>query len=290
MKTLAAIKNELFKDYIKLVSTDDLESTLDNPNVPVPFVCVAAVQNNNADALVEQLNNFFAHRKLKNKDFLAVGEDDLSQLHFLFNLIQISGGGKPSTTASVEVIKAVETETPVAKPVVATVVEKVEQPKAEIKAEVVKEEPKVVESPATEVIEATVVAETVEEPKVEEKSKPKSSADALAEALIQSAVSTADEDDEVPFGDEPVAASEGSAELIESLGIPKYSVIKFIKNEEITACIVDEKTVMYEDEQLSIVDATKRAFKKAGVTGMALGLANWNYEGTSLKALKDKNS
>lgn len=269
MKTLAAIKNELFQDYIKLVSTNDLESTLDNPNVPVPFVCVASVQNAQADALVEQLNQYFSSKKLKNKDFLCVDENDLSQLHFMFNLIKISSGEQATSHA----------------PIYTPKVESVQSVEVKVEA-TTKEEPK-------KTIEKAEAPATVVEPVATEKPKSKSSASALAEALIQSATSTvAETDEESPFEAEAVAETTVSNEqdMIESLGIPKYSVIKFIKNEEITASIVDEKTVMYEDEQVSIIDAAKKAFKKSGATGMALGLANWNYEGVSLKALKDKIS
>ncbi len=274
MKTLAAIKNELFQDYIKLVSTNDLESTLDNPNVPVPFVCVASVENAQADALVEQLNQYFSSKKLKNKDFLCVDENDLSQLHFMFNLIKISSGGQvtspaPIYTPKVEAVQSVE-----------------------VKVESTSKED------SKKTIEKVEAPETVVEPIAVEKPKSKSSssaASALAEALIQSATSTVSEtDEESPFDTEVETGAETTVsndqDMIESLGIPKYSVIKFIKNEEVTASIVDEKTVMYEDEQISIIDAAKKAFKKSGATGMALGLANWSYEGVSLKALKDKNS
>ena len=37
MKTLAVIKNDLFKDYLRFVSTSDLPSVLDNPDIPVPL-------------------------------------------------------------------------------------------------------------------------------------------------------------------------------------------------------------------------------------------------------------
>jgi len=254
MKTLAAIKNELFKDYLKIVSTDNLEATLDNPSVPMPFVCVAKVENQNADVLVNEINKFFNHKKLNNKDFICVDSDDINQLNFLFNLISLSGGGATLTTAS-----AIETISKVDNVVAPIVIEK------SIPKEVVVDK----------------VEEKVETPVVE---KQKSEADAMADAIIQSAIVHATEE----VVEEEKSTATESETLIESLGIPKNSLIHFIKSEVITASIIDEKTVVYEGEQLPIVDATKRAFKKAGVTGMALGLSNWNYEGTSLKALKEK--
>lgn len=246
MKTVAVIKNELFKDYLKVVSTDNLEQTLDNPAVPVPFVCVAAVQNPNSEKIAAEINKFFEHRKLNGKDFLAMGEEDVTQLHFLFNLVQLSSGGESlsATVAPVATVSpSVEKQVKVAKPV-ATVIEEV--------APVVVEEPSIVES---------IVVETVAE-------------------VVEPSVETA-------FVEE-VQDSADYSEVIEALGIPKNSIIQFIKNEDVTATILDEKTVVLDGEELPIVDATKKAFKKAGVTGMALGLPNWNYQGTSLKALKDK--
>ncbi len=255
MKTLAAIKNELFKDYLKIVSTDNLEATLDNPSVPMPFVCVAKVENQNADVLVNEINKFFNHKKLNNKDFICVDSDDMAQLNFLFNLISLSGGGATLTPASaIETISKVDT---VVTPIV-----------------IEKSLPKEVEAKVEEKVETPVVE------------KQKSEADAMADAIIQSAIVHATEE----VVEEEKSTATESETIIESLGIPKNSLIHFIKSEVITASIVDEKTVVYEGEQLPIVDATKRAFKKAGVTGMALGLSNWNYEGTSLKALKEKKS
>lgn len=53
MKKLAVIKNQLFKDYIKIVSTDNLEEVLDNPNIPLPFTCEFEVAVEKADELSE---------------------------------------------------------------------------------------------------------------------------------------------------------------------------------------------------------------------------------------------
>ena len=75
--------------------------------------------------------------------------------------------------------------------------------------------------------------------------------------------------------------------LISSLNIPVNSTIQFSKKDTITAVLVDEKTVIFEDEEMPLIDATKKAFKKAGVTGLPLGLANWNYQGKSLKSFKE---
>jgi hypothetical protein len=279
MKTIAAIKNELFQDYLKVVSTDNLEQTLDNPNVPVPFICVAAVQNPNSDKLAAEINKFFEHRKLKNKDFLAMNSDDLTQLHFLFNLVQLSTTGESTVVAPTAPVveKAVEVAPVVEKAVEAKPTKVKESPVVEA---VVEEAPVVEAAPAVEAVAEEKVEVVVEaEPEVEVESTP------VVEVAAETVVEVASVAEEV----EEVAVSAEGAELIESLGIPKNSTIHFAKNAEVTATLVDEKTVVFDGEELPIVDATKKAFKKAGTTGMALGLANWNYEGTSLKALKDKN-
>jgi hypothetical protein len=282
MKTLAAIKNELFKDYLKIVSTDNLEQTLDNPAVPVPFVCVASVENNNAEALAVEINKFFNHKKIKNKDFLAVDEDDIAQLNFLFNLISVSGGNPSvATQPAIEVKSKVKEEV---KSNVAPAESKVEQVKAiveEVKAEIKVEavvEP-VIETEVSVVDEKVVPQEAVE---VEDFANTVDELESSTPVVTESFADTIEELEEAsPAVDSNV--------IIESLGIPVNSGISFIKKPEITAILIDEKTISLDGETLSIVDGTKKAFKKAGVTGMALGLANWNFEGNSLKSLKDKN-
>lgn len=240
MKTLAAISNELFKDYLKIVSTDNLEATLDNPLVPVPFTCVASVQNQNADLLMNEINQFFNHKKIKNKDFLALNEEDINQLKFLLNLIQISSGGSPQEI----------------KPT--TKIEKVTEVKHEKQTVEVKEEVQI------------KVEQTKQEPVVE---------------LSQSSDVSVEEN----FSDtvDEMLDSSSSGDMIDSLGVPVGATINLVKDEKVLAKILDEKTIEFDGESLPIVDGTKKAFKKAGVTGMALGLANWNYNGQSLKSLKD---
>lgn len=97
MKTLAVIKNELFKDFLKIVSTDDLAKTLDNPDVPLPYECLDSVENNNSDILATQLAQYFNQAKLPNKDFYRLDETQSSQLSFMLNLIKVSSQGQPST-------------------------------------------------------------------------------------------------------------------------------------------------------------------------------------------------
>lgn len=248
MKTLAVIKNELFKDYLKIISTDNLEEALDNPAVPVPFTCVLSVENPNSDKLSEELNSFFANKKLPKKDFLSVTEQDVEHMNFIFNLIKISGGQNPEPIVQKTQVKAKETVN------------------VEVKGSVKIAEP--------------VIAEVAPE-KVEEKST-------LVETVAQPEIVTQAVEEDLPIFDaemdeKPVV----SGDVIDSLGVPVNATIHLVKDEKVTAKIIDEKTIEFEGEAIAIVDGTKKAFKKAGVTGMALGLANWNYNGQSLKSLKD---
>lgn len=225
MKTLAVIKNELFKDYLRFVSTNDLPSVLDNPDIPVPFTCVESVENQNSDALMDQLKSYFNRSKVGNKDFYTLDEETSKQLEFMFNLIKLSSGQAGSTiTASAPVVKT--------------------EP-AQVKAESIQTKVVEVKEEVKPVVETPVVVE------VKEETKP-------------------------------------AVEVIASLGIPKGATIHFIKDETITAHLVDEKTVSYDGQNMTLVEAAKAAFKKSGTVGMAVGLSNWNFEGETLKAWKEK--
>ena len=101
MKTLAVIKNELFKDYLKIVATDNLEQTLDNPEVPLPYTCLDSVNNDNSDLLAAQLMTYFQQSKVRNKDFYVLDEDASAQLSFMLNLIKLSSG-QSSTISEVQ--------------------------------------------------------------------------------------------------------------------------------------------------------------------------------------------
>lgn len=260
MKTLAAIKNELFQDYLKIISTNNLEQTLDNPLVPVPFTCIASLENQNADLLVVEINKFFEHKKIKNKDFLHLDEKDISHLHFLFNLIQLSTSGVSNNTnilRQVEPPKSIEVTQPEFQPIV------------EENTVLTKEtEQKVLEEEIPFIEEESPFNENLE-------NKQKES---FLEAIEDLVIPTDKKNNESIVKDD---------NLIKELGIPKNSVIHLIKDEKITAIIIDEKHIEFEGEVIPVTEGTKKAFKKAGVTGMALGLANWNYNGQNLKSLKD---
>jgi hypothetical protein len=261
MKKLAVIKNQLFKDYIKIVSTDNLEEVLDNPNIPLPFTCEFEVAVEKADELSEELKVYLNHKKVKNKDFIIWDDEVEAHLNFIFKVIKLSTGS--TVVASKPVVHATKVE------------------------EVVKEEVKEpVKVEVKEVVQPVVNTTSKEE----------------AKQAMNAVVAEEDDDDEV-FASSPAPApvkEDSSVKMVEeqknndedvilisSLNIPVNSTIQFSKKDTITAVLVDEKTVIFEDEEMPLIDATKKAFKKAGVTGLPLGIANWNYQGKSLKSFKE---
>ncbi len=263
MKKLAVIKNQLFKDYIKIVSTDNLEEVLDNPNIPLPFTCEFEVAVEKADELSEELKVYLNHKKVKNKDFIIWDDEVEAHLNFIFKVIKLSTGS--TVVASKPVVHATKVE------------------------EVVKEEVKEpVKVEVKEVVQPVVNTTSKEEAK---------------QAMNAVVAEDDDDDDDEVFASSPAPTpvqeeapvemveeqnnDDESVILISSLNIPVNSTIQFSKKDTITAVLVDEKTVIFEDEEMPLIDATKKAFKKAGVTGLPLGLANWNYQGKSLKSFKE---
>lgn len=318
MKTLAVIKNELFKDYLRFVSTSDLPSVLDNPDIPVPFTCVESVDNQNSDALLAQLKQYFNRSKVGTKDFYTLDEDTQAQLEFMFNLIKLSSGQAGSETSaqasSAPVVEAPATKNalqflpeqkttvqPVAPvvEVVAPVVETVVEQPASVEATPVVE-PTPAEPQPTQAVEATVTP--VVTPVIHPEAQEEVSVFAEAEqddpfgfkikeepAKAETKLETVEPAPVV----EPVVATQPvetapQVALIASLGIPQGATIHFIKDASITATLVDEKTVNYDNQNMTLVEAAKAAFKKSGTVGMAVGLSNWNYEGETLKAWKEK--
>lgn len=338
MKTLAVIKNELFKDYLRFVSTSDLPSVLDNPDIPVPFTCVESVDNQNSDLLLAQLKQYFNNSKVGNKDFYTLDSSTQSQLEFMFNLIKLSSGQSGSdTTAQATVahnVTAVATpvvQAPVAAPVTKNALQFLPEQKVETTVEPVAPvveaapivenvvTPQPVEQPA--VVEAPVVEiPVVETPVVEQ---PTPVVEATVEPVVTPVINPAaqeevsvfaDSEQDDPFGfktkeepakaevapvvenvvtsqpvvEEPAVVSAPQVAMIDSLGIPQGATIHFIKDASITATLVDEKTVNYDNQNMTLVEAAKAAFKKSGTVGMAVGLSNWNYAGETLKAWKEK--
>lgn len=332
MKTLAVIKNELFKDYLRFVSTSDLPSVLDNPDIPVPFTCVESVENQNSDALMDQLKQYFNGYKVGNKDFYTLDQETQSQLEFMFNLIKLSSGQPGSSVSAqaptkVSTTQVVEQTAPVAEvaPVTKNALHFLPEQTVDTKSETVVAAAPVVESPAV-VEPLSVVAQAVNEQptqQVQETVTPVVTPVIHPEAQEEVSVfAEAEQDDPFGFktkeepvktetkvesGSEPVVAEVVSAPIettpvveqvqeevtpkatmIDSLGIPQGATIHFIKDATITATLVDEKTVNYDNQNMTLVEAAKAAFKKSGTVGMAVGLSNWNYEGETLKAWKEK--
>ena len=283
MKTLAVIKNELFKDYLRFVSTSDLPSVLDNPDIPVPFTCLESVENGNSDALMEQLKTYFNRSKVGNKDFYTLDDENVAQLQFMFNLIKLSSGQSVSST-------------PVVAPVSKTIAVEHAVESVAVVAPVVKSEP-VVETP---VVVQPVVETPVEVAPVQP--EPVAVVAPVAETKVDD-VFTAEDDDPFGFKDEvvqpvvetpvvevaPVQSEPVTAvEMIESLGIAKGSTVHFLKSNEITATLIDDKTLEFDGQKMTLVEAAKAAFKKSGTVGMAVGFSNWLYEGETLKVWKEK--
>lgn len=329
MKTLAVIKNELFKDYLRFVSTSDLPGVLDNPDIPVPFTCVESVDNQNSDALLAQLKQYFNNSKVGNKDFYTLDEATQTQLEFMFNLIKLSSG-QPGSNVSAQapsnpvVTAAQPVEQPanlVEAPVTKNALQFLPEQKVETVPEVV--QAPVVETPAVEQTATVEPTPVVAEPVTEQPAPVQATVTPVVTPVIhpeaQEEVSVfADSEQDDPFGfktkeepvktetkveatpvvaeavaqpvaqPEPVVEPAKQVAMIDSLGIPQGATISFIKDASITATLVDEKTVNYDNQNMTLVEAAKAAFKKSGTVGMAVGLSNWNYEGETLKSWKEK--
>lgn len=310
MKTLAVIENELFKDYVKIVSTDDLEKTLDNPDVPVPFTCLKSVDNNNADALASHLATFFQNSKVKNKEFYVLNPESSTQLQFMFDLIQLSSGGAqpvkagnvlsdlelPAAPAQLpqshvvepvvtqEIQEAVKEITPEVLPQVIPEVAPVENSVAQTlpdTTDIVEEEPTTVSDFATETPQVEAFVDNIYDENEDEdpfkftptKVEP---VEAIAEPVQEAT--------------EPPVVDTISEQEVTIFGIPVNSTLHFFKNDSITATLIDNTTVNFNGDTLTFNDAAKAAFKKAGSLGVANGLSNWLYNGSTLKALKEQNA
>lgn len=276
MKTLAVIKNELFKDYLRFVSTSDLPGVLDNPDVPVPFTCVESVENQNSDELMAQLKAYFNGSKVGNKDFYTLDEETSKQLQFMFNLIKLSSGQSGSQVSATSPVVKTEA-TPVKS-------EAVTEIKVENKVPAVDTSVKTPVEPVKEDNKPVVTQEEDVNVFVDEdsdpfgfKTQPGETHKVESHPVVESPVVAEVKEEVTP-----------SVEMIASLGIPKGATIHFIKDESITATLVDEKTVSYDGQNMTLVEAAKAAFKKSGTVGMAVGLSNWNYEGETLKSWKEK--
>lgn len=363
MKTLAVIKNELFKDFLKIVSTDDLAKTLDNPDVPLPYECLDSVNNNNSDMLATQLAQYFNQAKLPNKDFYRLNEDQSAQLSFMLNLIKVSSGGAPAegniaVKATASTVNVEEENNTMPREEFATQVapileENLSEAHFEEPAEEVTQPTKNALRRMPEEILSTEVQDTLEqmpqesigtvtydtpveytydniEPtqdKIDLNGIPKAEKDPASEDINFNSpidvfapsteihdVASIDEDDpfkfvptepakkepEVVVESQPeVAATVATPtqesdvndnEVIASFGIPKNSTLHLVKNNAMTATLIDDNTVIFEGNTMTLGDAAKAALKKSGVLGIPNGLSGWAFEGKTLKELKDANS
>lgn len=285
MKKLAVITNELFKDYLKIVSTEDLDKTLDNPDVPIPYECLNSVENTNSDALAEQLATFFSQSKIPNKDFYKLNEENVGQLEFMMNLIKLSSNGSVRQSAIVS-----RRPLPITEPI--TVEEVVPVPEIETVQSVEEVTPVVTTTVAEPVIlEPTLV---FEEPKIPFEQLIASTTESNKLPEI-SEVSSIEDDPFLKTQEVKVIESipnpvledskVESIELIPTFNIPKNSIIHLAKKDSITATLVDENNAIFEGVTMNLTDAAKAALKKAGMFGVSTGNIAWLYNGVALKDL-----
>lgn len=243
MKNLAVIKNPLFKDYIRIVATDNLNKVIESPDLPVDFEIEANLELKRADELAHLLNGWFANKKLKNKDFIVNDDEVLAHLNFFMKLIEVATDKQDATAFIQE-----------------NVVPQEESEKSDITM-VLSQKVGAVENvtPTTPQVEAELES-------VAEQEKEKS----------------------VTVEEVPQVSTNQEKNMVEGLNIPVGAEISFVKEESIKANLIDEKNVVFDGVKMTLMDATKKAFKKAGSSGLPLGLANWNYEGKTLKAIKDE--
>ena len=112
MKKLAVIKNQLFKDYIKIVSTDNLEEVLDNPNIPLPFTCEFEVAVEKADELSVEKSSLEAKKdKVTDEEIAAFykKEQELQKLYSESQSSLLSFKDKKFQALYNEVVEAVKT-------------------------------------------------------------------------------------------------------------------------------------------------------------------------------------
>lgn len=324
MKTIAVIKNELFKDYLKIISTDNLEQTLDDPNIPVPFTCLDSAHNDNSDLLAKQLVTFFKQEKLKNKDFFILDENKTAHLLFMLNLIKLSSNQAPQVVnnfTSDEIIAPsfIEEEKKdqefIEKEKSLDGLENKEEKNIHIEDKI--EEP----NPSTIINQLDIINDDINllnnnTYSLEEKEERKENVveqpmhPMVYNSLKTESTSSHEEFDPFKFNPEeetiensivsnPITHHEvaqqpveeiSAVEIIPEFGIPKNSVLHFFRDAKVQAIIVDAQHVQFDGQVLAFTDAAKAAYKKLGAMGLANGLNNWLYNETSLKNLKEQNS
>lgn len=240
MKTVAVIKNPLFKDYIRIVSTDNLSKVIEHPDLPLDFKVEMSAKLKRSDEVANLLNSWFIKKKLEKKDFILNDEDVDAQLKFFMQLISLVSDNVDSG--------------------------------AFIKEKVITED-KFVANNINSVIQEDstiqVATSKIEDPihnKETVLDKPISHLDFVTSEVVQ----------------------EDAKSMIDGLNLAVGTEISFFKSESLKAILMDEKTVVFDGVKMSLMDATKKAFKQSGHTGLPLGLGNWLHDGKTLKEIKDE--
>lgn len=303
MKTIAVIKNELFKDYLKIVSTDNLEQVLDDPNIPLPFTCLDSVDNSNSDELAKQLVSFFEANKVKNKEFFILDDNKTSDLLFMLNLIKLSSAqSEPVHRRPLPDLPLLDnldlnslTKNEVESPKIVTSNETIHEDTLEEVHQNLEELNSIIEEQtSTDVIEelpvtiAAPIVQTQHEQLNPVESTPVESTDfdpfKPVLSNFQDDIDTVVEDIQV----EDTTSQHN--DLVSVLGIPKNSTLHYFKDNNVTATLIDENNVFFDGQLLSLNEAAKAVNKKLSIIGLPNGLNNWLYNGVTLKVLKEQNS
>lgn len=303
MKTIAVIKNELFKDYLKIVSTDNLEQVLDDPNIPLPFTCLDSVDNSNSDELAKQLVGFFEANKVKNKEFFILDDNKTSDLLFMLNLIKLSSAqSEPVHRRPLPDLPLLDnldlnslTKNEVESPKIVTSNETIHEDTLEEVHQNLEELNSIIEEQtSTDVIEelpvtiAAPIVQTQHEQLNPVESTPVESTDfdpfKPVLSNFQDDIDTVVEDIQV----EDTTSQHN--DLVSVLGIPKNSTLHYFKDNNVTATLIDENNVFFDGQLLSLNEAAKAVNKKLSIIGLPNGLNNWLYNGVTLKVLKEQNS
>jgi hypothetical protein len=298
MSKLVVIKNELFKDFVKIVSTDDLEKTLDAPEVPIPYELLLSADNSNSNLLMKEIQGFFLAEKIKNKEFFKLDESQYNNLTFMMNLVNLSGQGVVESSNVVEKIveiekiveKIVEVEKPVDRIVeIEKIVEKiveVEKPVDRIvEVEKIVEKIVEVEKPVDRIVEVEkIVDRIVEVEKVVEKIVE---VEKVVEKIVEVEKSEKENQllnnlvEEDPFVN--VLIENKTTEVIES-----SNILQDVKDESIAEIISDDPFAIKveNDEQILASSLADRVADEVLELEMidSLGIA----KGSEIKLVKSK--
>lgn len=262
MKKIALLKNELFPGFVKLVVTENIEQELDNPHIPMPFQAETIVEVNNAENIVNKLNYFIDSYKIKNKDFFKFDEVGEKTFSNIMDIIMLASSGyeQKSNKISEKVIKV-------------EVINK--DLKVEIQKEVKKEEEKIEE---VKLVKDEAVEDNVQDnPFEDSEDSPEVEIETNDNIEVKESVIN----EEVLVEVKPK-----TIEMIEAYNLPKFTELSFFKNDEVKAFLISDSKCMFDNEEMTLGEAAKKAYKKIGATGLPNGTSNWLYKGKQLKELK----